>query len=149
MHKLLCDRTHCKIMGCGWNPKPFDGDVWGGVAHWFEPQTCPWVYKRGGVAHWLEPQTPQWGTCVGCICVWANIHFGSQTEFCPNGERKLFVMLPHQGEKNNELLQSIFVDCHRVVPDERLLCYSTSQVEGYLFRSVTKLVKQMCCLLPE
>ena len=26
---------------------------------------------------------------------------------------------------------------------------NVSQVDGYLFRSVTQLVKQMCCLLPE
>ena len=45
-----------------------------------------------------------------------------------------------------------FFDGHRVVHDERLLCYHTRnifQVDGYLFRSVTQLVKQMCCLLPE
>ena len=62
------------------------------------------------------------------IGVRANIHF------CPNGERKLFVTRPRQGEKNNnELLQSIFFDIHRVVPDERLLCYPTRnifQVDG-------------------
>ena len=60
---------------------------------------------------------------------------------------------PRQGEKyNNELLQCLFFDGRRVVPDERLLCYPTrnvSQVDGYLFRSVTQLVKQMCCLLSE
>ena len=39
----------------------------------------------------------------------SNIHLGGQTEFCPNGERKLFVTRPRQGEKNNnELLQSLF-----------------------------------------
>ena len=43
-------------------------------------------------------------------------------EFCPNGERKLIVTRPRQGENdNNELLQSLFVDGRRVVPDERLL----------------------------
>ena len=50
------------------------------------------------------------------------------------------------------LLQCPFVDDRRVVPDERLMCYPTrnvSQVDGYLFRSVIQLVKQMCCLLPE
>ena len=50
------------------------------------------------------------------------------------------------------LLQCLFLDSRRVVPDERLLCYPTrnvSQVDRYLFRSVTQLVKQMCCLLPE
>ena len=37
--------------------------------------------------------------------------FGGQTQFCPNGERKLFVTRPRQGEKNNkELLQSLFFD---------------------------------------
>ena len=45
------------------------------------------------------------------------------------------------GRKNsNELLQCLFVDGRRAVPDERLLCYPTrkvSQVDGYLFRSVT------------
>ena len=52
----------------------------------------------------------------------------------------------------NYILQCIFVDGRRVVPDERLLCYPTrnvSQVDGYLFRLVRQLVKQMCCLLPE
>ena len=87
------------------------------------------------------------------IGVRANIHLGGQTEFCPNGERKLFVTRSRQGEKNNnELLQSLFFDGDMVVPDERLLCYPTRnifQVDGYLFRSVTQLVKQMCCLLPE
>ena len=34
-----------------------------------------------------------------------------------------------QGEKNNgELLQSLFFDGRRVVPDERLLCYPTRNV---------------------
>ena len=47
------------------------------------------------------------------IGVRANIHFG-QTVFCPNGERKLFVTRPRQGEKNNnELLQSQFFDGRR------------------------------------
>ena len=35
---------------------------------------------------------------------------------------------------------------------ERVLCYPTrnvSHVDGYVFRSVTQLVKQMCCLVPE
>ena len=50
------------------------------------------------------------------IGVRANIHLGGQTEFCPNGERKLFVTLPCQGEhNNNELLQSLFFDVRRVV----------------------------------
>ena len=55
-------------------------------------------------------------------------------------------------EKKKELLQCLFFDGHRVVSDERLLCYPTrnvSQVDGYLIRSVTQLVKQTCCLLPE
>ena len=53
--------------------------------------------------------------------------FGGQTEFCPNGERKLSVTRPRQGEKkNNELLQSLFFEGRRVVPDERLLCYPMS-----------------------
>ena len=76
------------------------------------------------------------------IGIRANIHLGGQTEFSPNGERK----------KHNELLQSLFFYGRRVVHDERLLCYPTwnvSQVDGYLLRSVTQLVKQMCCLLPE
>ena len=33
------------------------------------------------------------------LSVRANIHLGGQTEFCPNGERKLFVTRPRQGEK--------------------------------------------------
>ena len=43
--------------------------------------------------------------------------------------------------KNNELLLCLFFDGRRVVPDEHLLCYPTqnvSQVDGYLFRSVTQ-----------
>ena len=34
------------------------------------------------------------------------------------------------GEKknNNELLQSLFFEGHRVVPDERLLCYPTRNI---------------------
>ena len=66
----------------------------------------------------------------GCsIDVRANIHLGGQTEFCPNGERKLFVTRPRQGENNNnELLQSLFFDGRRVVPDERILCYPTRNV---------------------
>ena len=90
---------------------------------------------------------------LACIGIRSNIHLGSQTKFFPNGEHKLFVTRPRQGEKtNNELLQYLFFDDHRVVPDERLLYYPTrtlSQVDGYLFCSVTQLVKQMCCLLPE
>ena len=55
-------------------------------------------------------------------------------------------------KNNNELLQCLFFDGRRVVPDERLLWYPTrnvSQVDGYLFGLVTQLVKQMRCLLPE
>ena len=67
--------------------------------------------------------------CLAAIGVRANIHLGGQTEFCPNYERKLFVTRPRQGEKNNnELLQSLFFDGRRVVPDERLLCYPTQNV---------------------
>ena len=36
----------------------------------------------------------------------ANIHLGGQTKFCPNGEHKLFVTRPRQGEKNNNELFS-------------------------------------------
>ena len=58
------------------------------------------------------------------IGVRANIHLGGQTEFCPNGERKLFVTRPRQGEKNNnELLQRLYFDGRRVVPDERLFFF--------------------------
>ena len=49
-------------------------------------------------------------------------------------------------KKYDELLQSQFFDGRRVVPDERLLCYparNVSQVDGYLFRSVSQLVKHM------
>ena len=85
---------------------------------------------------------------MSTIGVQANIHLGGQTKFCPNGEHKLFVTRPCQGEKNNnELLQRLFFDGHREVPDERLLCYPTrnlSQVDGNLFRWLTQLVKQMC-----
>ena len=87
------------------------------------------------------------------IGVRANIHLGVQIEFRPNGEHKLFSRDPaREKEKNIELLQCLFLDGRRVVPDEHLLCYPTrnlSQVDGYLFRSVTQLVKQMCCLLPK
>ena len=75
--------------------------------------------------------------------------FGGQTEFV---EHKLFSRGPARGKNNNDLLQCLFFDGRRVVPDERLLCYPTrnvSQVDGYFFRSVTQLVKQMCCLLHE
>ena len=48
--------------------------------------------------------------------------FGGQTEFCPNGEHKLFVMRPRQGEKNkNDLLQCLFVDGRRVVPNDNTI----------------------------
>ena len=63
------------------------------------------------------------------IRVRANIHLGGQTEFCSNGERKLFVTRPRQGEKNNnELLQSLFFDGRRVVPNELFPCYPTRNV---------------------
>ena len=63
------------------------------------------------------------------IGVRANIHLGGQIEFCPNGEHKLFVTRPRQGEKDNkELLQSLFFDGRREVTDERLLCYPTRSV---------------------
>ena len=58
----------------------------------------------------------------------ANIHLGGQTQICPNGERKLFVTRPRQGEKKNELLQNLFFDGRWVVPDERLLFYPTRNV---------------------
>ena len=49
--------------------------------------------------------------CMVRMGVRANIHLGGQTQFCPNGERKLFVTRLRQGEKNNtELLQSLFFD---------------------------------------
>ena len=51
------------------------------------------------------------------ISVRANIHLGGKTEFCPNGERKLFVTWPRQREKNNnELLQSLFFDGSPLLP---------------------------------
>ena len=56
------------------------------------------------------------------------------------------------GRKKIILSQCLFFDGRRVVPDERLIYYPTrnvSQVDEYLFRSVTQLVKQMCCLLTE
>ena len=59
---------------------------------------------------------------------------------------------PAREKNNNELLQCLFYDSGSVVPGERLLCYPTRnvyQVDGNLFRSVTQLVKQLCCLLPE
>ena len=59
---------------------------------------------------------------------------------------------PAREKNNNVLFQCLCFDDRRVVPDERLLCYPTrniSQVDGYLFRSVTQLVKQMFCLLPK
>ena len=87
------------------------------------------------------------------IGVRANIHLGVKPSFARMADTRLFVTRPSQGEKNNnELLQCLFFDGRRVVPDERLLFYPTrnvSQVDEYLFRSVTQLVKQMCCLLPE
>ena len=50
---------------------------------------------------------------------------------------------PRQGEKYyNELLQCLFFDGRRVVPDVTPT-RNVSQVDGYLFRSVTQLVKQM------
>ena len=62
------------------------------------------------------------------------------------------ILAPPGRKNNNELLQCLFFYGRRVVHDERLLCYPTrnvSQVDGYLFRSVTQLVNQMCCILPE
>ena len=38
-------------------------------------------------------------TSLISIGVRANIHLGGKTEFCPNGEHKLFVTRPRQGEK--------------------------------------------------
>ena len=80
------------------------------------------------------------------IGVRANVHLGGQTEFCTNGEHNCLSRGPaREKNSNTELLQCLFVDGRRVVPDERLLCYPTrnvSQVDGYLFRSMTQLVKQ-------
>ena len=77
---------------------------------------------------------------------------GVKPNFARMMNTNCFQAAPPGRKNNNELLQCLFFDGHKVVPDERLLCYSTrnvSQVDGYLFRSVTQLVKQMCCLLPE
>ena len=79
---------------------------------------------------------------------------GVKPSFPPNGKHKLFVTRPRQGEKIiiNYYSSYLLTIIRRVVPGERLLCYPTrnaSQVDGYLFHSVTQLVKQMCCLLPE
>ena len=102
-----------------------------GVEHWGSKSIeCPVCYHRRTGQHPLG---------------------GGQTKFCPNGEHKLFLTQPRHG-KNNELLKCLFFDGLRVVPDERLLCYPTRnvyQVDGYVFLSVTQLVKQMCCHLPE
>ena len=51
---------------------------------------------------------------------------------------------------NNEILQCLLFDGRRVAPDERLLCYpirNVSQVDGYLFRSVTQFVSK-CRICP-
>ena len=69
-------------------------------------------------------------TLPAYIGVRANIHLGGQTEFCPNCEHKLFVTQPRQGEEKKELLQSLFFDGKRVIPDERLLCHTTRDVSG-------------------
>ena len=58
-----------------------------------------------------------------CTGVRANIHLRGQTEFCPNGKHKLFSCDPPGRKNNNEVLQCLFFDGRRVVPDERLLCY--------------------------
>ena len=88
--------------------------------------------------------------CPEHLGVRANIHLGDHNEFCPNGEHKLFVTRPRQGE--NIIMNYCSAYFMTVVLDERLLSYPTrnvSQVDGNLFRSVTQLVKQICCLLPE
>ena len=72
--------------------------------------------------HIYNPNQNQRHITLNLIGVRANIHLGDQTEFCPNGEHKLFV-------NNNELLQCLFFDDHIVLPDERLLCYP---IETYL-----------------
>ena len=40
---------------------------------------------------------------------------------------------PPGRKNNNELLQSLFFDGRRVVPDERLLCYPTRNVSQHIF----------------
>ena len=74
--------------------------------------------------------------------------FGGSNQVLP-----VFVTRSRQGEKNNnEQLKSLLFDGCTVLPDERLFCYHTrnvSQADGYVFRSVTQLVKQMICLVPE
>ena len=51
--------------------------------------------------HKLRVQTSNVASCH---------HLGGQTKFSPNGENKLFVTRPRQGEKNNnELLKSLFL----------------------------------------
>ena len=44
------------------------------------------------------PESPQQGGYEH-LGVRANIHLGDHTEFCPNGEHKLFVTRPREGEK--------------------------------------------------
>ena len=71
----------------------------------------------------------------------ANIHLGGggSNRVLPEWRRQIVC---HQGEKNNnELLQCLFF----VVVEYR----NEYRVDGYVFRSVTQLFKQMCCLLPE
>ena len=82
----------------------------------------------------------------------ANIHLWVKLSFARMANTNCLSRGPAREKKKNELLQFLFFDGRRVVHDERLLCYpirNVSQVDGYLFRSVTQLVKQMCCVLPK
>ena len=51
-----------------------------------------------------------------------NIHLGVKPGFVPMANTNCLSRGPAREEKNNELLQSLFFDGRRVVPDERLLC---------------------------
>ena len=74
--------------------------------------------------------------------------FGGSNRVLPEWQTQIVCHAAPSGRKNhNELLQCLVFDGRRVVPNERLFCYHTrnvSQVDEYLFRSATQLVKQNC-----
>ena len=55
--------------------------------------------------------------------------FGGSNRVLPEWRTQIVCLVALPGRKNNnELLQSLFFDGCRVVPDERLLCYPTRNV---------------------
>ena len=96
----------------------------------------------------VHPQQTNSCMAFAHLGVRANIHLGggvkpSFARIMPEWRTQIVFTWPRT---NNELLQCLFFDGRRIVSDERLPEHyptrNVSQVDGYLFRSMTQLLSQ-------